>query len=124
MLQKVGWLYLIENFNSYDKEITKSFSRSFDGMEVEIGDIKFAVIESFIAEATKLPMLGERWFKNKEFHDESWKVILKYLGMDTLVFRKGIPISALKNKWSSMLLILQKFITCEGRFGSMYVYHI
>ena len=23
-----------------------------------------------------------------------------------------------------MLLILQKFITCEGRFGCMYVYHI
>lgn len=44
--------------------------------------------------------------------------------MDTSVFRKGIPISALKGKWSSMLLILQKFITCEGRFGFMYVYHI
>ena len=23
-----------------------------------------------------------------------------------------------------MLLILQKFITCEGRFGTLYVYHI
>ena len=44
--------------------------------------------------------------------------------MDTSVFRKGILISALKNKWSNMLSILQKFITCEGRFGSMYVYHI
>ena len=93
-------------------------------MEVEIGDIKFVVTDSFIAEATELPRLGERWFKNKEFHDESWKVILKNLGMDTSVFRKGIPISALKGKWSSMLLILQKFITFEERFGSMYVYHI
>lgn len=44
--------------------------------------------------------------------------------MDVIVFRKGIPISALKNKWGNMLLILQKFITCEGRFGFMYVYHI
>lgn len=44
--------------------------------------------------------------------------------MDTSFFRKGIPISALEGKWSSMLLILQKFITCEGRFGSMYVYHL
>ena len=51
-------------------------------------------------------------------------MILKNPGMDVTVFRKGIPISALKNKWSSMLLILQKFITCEGRFWSMYVYHI
>lgn len=44
--------------------------------------------------------------------------------MDISVFRKGIPHSALKNKWSSMLLILQKFIICKGRFGSMYAYHI
>ena len=44
--------------------------------------------------------------------------------MDVSVFRKGIPISTLKNKWRNMLLILKKFITCEGRFGCMYVYHI
>ena len=64
------------------------------------------------------------WFKNKEFHSESWKVILKNPGMDTSVFKKGIPNSALKNKWRNMLLILQKFIICEGRFGCKYVYHI
>lgn len=44
--------------------------------------------------------------------------------MDVSIFRKEIPISALKSKWRSMLLILQKFITREGRFGCMYVYHI
>ena len=62
--------------------------------------------------------------KKKEFHGESWKVILINLGMDVIVFRKGIPVSALNNKWGTMLLILQKFITCEGIFGFMYVYHI
>lgn len=123
MLEKVKWLCFIEKFDDYHKEITKSFARSFDGMEVEMGDIKFAVTESFISEETELPRLGERWFKNKEFHDESWKVILKNPSMDVTVFKKGIPISSLKKKWSNML-IFQKFITCEGRFGSMYVYHI
>ena len=44
--------------------------------------------------------------------------------MDTSVYKKGIPSSALKNKWRNMLLILQNFITCEGRFGCMYVYYI
>ena len=106
MLQKAGWLNFIEKFYGYHKEITKYFSRSFDGTKVEIGDIKFAVTKSYIAEATKLPRLGERWFQNKEFHSESWKVILRNPGMDVAVFRKGIPISALKNKWRSMLLIL------------------
>lgn len=124
MLQKAGWLKFIEKFGGFHKEITKYFARSFDGTKVEIGDIMFVVIESFIIEAIELPIHGERWFKNKEFHSESWKVILKNPGMDIFVFRKGIPISACKSKWKSMLLILQKFITYEGRFGCMFVYHI
>ena len=44
--------------------------------------------------------------------------------MDVSIFRKGIPSTALKSKWRNMLLILQKIITCEGRFGTMYDYHI
>ena len=62
MLQKAGWLNFIEKFDGYHKEFTKSFARSFDGTEVEIGDIKFAVTKSFIVEATELPRQGERWF--------------------------------------------------------------
>ena len=77
-----------------------------------------------MVEATELPRHGEIWLKIREFHGESWKVILKNPGMDVSVFRKGIPNLALKSKWRNMLLVLQKFITCEGRFGCMYVYHI
>ena len=59
LLQRVGWLNFVKKFNGFHKEITKSFSRSFDGSEVEIGDIKFTITESFIAEATELPRRGE-----------------------------------------------------------------
>ena len=114
MLQKAGWLNFIENFDGYHKEIIKSFARSFDGTDVEIGDINFAVIKSFITEATKLPRHGERWFKNNEFHSESWKLILRNPGMDVSIFRKGIPISALKSKWWNMLLVLQKLSLVRG----------
>ena len=116
MLQKARWLKFIEKFDGFHKEITKSSVGYFDGTEVENGDIKFTVTETFIVEATELPRVGERWFKNKEFHSESWKFVLKNPCMDTYVFRKGIPSSTLKNKWRNMLLILilQNFITCEG----------
>ena len=69
MLQKSRLLKFIEKFDGFHKEITKSFARSFDGTEVEIGDIKFAVTDSSMTEATELPRHGERWFKNKEFHN-------------------------------------------------------
>lgn len=45
-------------------------------------------------------------------------------GMDISVFKRGILVSTLKEKWTSLLLIILKFITCEGRYDSMYMYHI
>ena len=88
MLQKAGWLNFIEKFDDYHKEITESFARSFDGTKVEIGDIKFAVTKSSIAKAIELMRQGEIWFKNKEYHGEYWKEIIRNLGMDVIVFRK------------------------------------
>ena len=108
MLQKGKWLNFIEKFDDCHKEITNSFARSFDGIEVEIGDIKFAVTESFIEEETEPLRHRERWFKNKEFHGESWKVILRNPSMDVTIFKNAIPILALKNKWSNMLLFIAK----------------
>lgn len=50
--------------------MTKCFTGDFYGVIVEIGDIKFTVIESFIAEATRVPRIGEKWFKNKGIEKE------------------------------------------------------
>lgn len=44
----------MEKFDCFNKEVTKSFARAFDGIEIEIGDIKFAMTKSLIVEATKL----------------------------------------------------------------------
>ena len=65
MLQQIGWLQFLEKFNGFHKEVTKTFARSFQGTEVEVGDVKFTVTEVFIAEATRLFRNGERWFKTE-----------------------------------------------------------
>ena len=124
ILRKARWLQFIQKFKGHNKEVTKTFARSFNGVEVEIGDIKFLVTEESIAAATKLPQEGERWFKNKNFDERAWRIILHNPGMDITIFKRGIPVSALEEKWTSLLFIIQKFITCEGWFGSMYMYHI
>ena len=76
ILKKAKWLRFIQKFRGYHKEVTKAFSRSFNGLEVEIGDLKFAVNEASIASATELLQEGERWFKNKSISDEAWRTIL------------------------------------------------
>ena len=92
-------------------------------MEAEIGDIKLAVTKCMTAEATSFPRHSEKWFKNRGIDSKDWRVFLKNPSMDTTVYKKGIPSSALKSKWRNLFLVLQKFITCEGRFGAMYMYH-
>jgi len=122
-LQKAKWLKFIQKFKGYHKEVTKAFARSFNGNKVEIGDLQFTVTESSLAQAAAFPRTGERWFKNRSVEDQEWKKILKNLGMDTTIFTKGIPVSVIKEEWTALLLLVQKFFTCEGRFGIMYVYH-
>lgn len=52
MLRKARWLQFIQKFRGHNKEVMKIFARSFNSMEVEIGDIKFPIIEASIAVAT------------------------------------------------------------------------
>jgi len=123
LLKKVKWLRFIQKFKGHNKEITKAFARYFNNKVVEIGYLKFTVTEASIAAATDLPQEGEHWFKNKILDEQAWKVILRNPGMDVTVFKKGIRVHALKEEWATLLLIIQKFITCEGCFGAMYMYH-
>ena len=124
-LQKANWLQCIQKFRGYHREVTKAFARSFRDKDnqVEIGDLKFTVTESSIAQATSLPQTGEIWFKNRSVQDQQWKKILKNPGMDTSIFTKGIPVTYVKEEWTTLLLLVHKFFTCEGRFGVLYVYH-
>ena len=122
-LQRAKWLKFIQKFNGYNKEVTKAFARSFDGKTVEVGDLQFTITESTLATATNLPKKRERWFKNKTVEDQEWRNMLKNLGMDTSIFTKGIPVRIIKEEWTSLPLLVQKFLTYEGRFGVMYVYH-
>ena len=43
VLQKARWISFVEKFEGFHKDVTKSFSRAFDEMEVEITDVKFAI---------------------------------------------------------------------------------
>jgi len=37
---------------------------------------------------------------------------------------KGIPRSWLVHPWDEIVYVIQKFITCEGRYRIMFFYHI
>ena len=55
ILRKAWWLQFIQKFRGYNKEVTKTFARSFNGVEVEVGDLRFSITEASIAAAMELP---------------------------------------------------------------------
>jgi hypothetical protein len=53
----------LEKFRGHHEGISLSFAQTYDGENVQLGDVKLKIIEATIAEATSLPMIGERYFK-------------------------------------------------------------
>jgi hypothetical protein len=73
------------------------------------------VSEASIAAAARLPTDGEKWFKNQTITNAEINQFLKpeYQNPD---WRKGIPRRWLKDEWDDLLKMVQKYITCEGRY--------
>ena len=61
--EKMGWAHFSRRFDGHHVEITKMFAMSFEDDKVRIGGFEFVINEDKIVEATKLPQVGERWFK-------------------------------------------------------------
>jgi hypothetical protein len=126
ILQKfknVGWYEFCCTFQGYHEDISMIFSQNFDGYETILGNLLIHVTEHFIAAACRVSMYGERWWKKDklpanlvnqflvpEHHDPDWS--------------QGIPHKWLKEEWKTALAIIQRYITCEGRFSTIHCYHI
>jgi hypothetical protein len=37
---------------------------------------------------------------------------------------KGLPVTMLKQQWHDLLMIIKQFITCEGRYGFVFLHHL
>jgi hypothetical protein len=99
------------------------FSQNFDGFEVVIGKLLMMVTEHSIARACRFPIGGERWW-NKEI------VVMEFLNQFLILekqnpnWKKRIPHSWIIKEWHTALIIIHRYITCEGRFSLVYIYHI
>jgi hypothetical protein len=87
-----------------------------------VGHIQLEVIEDFLSQATRLPTSRQMWFKNSKVEEVSWTLFFtsqKINGCD-----KGMPVSLLKARWHGLLAVLKQFVTCEGCFGLVFLYHL
>ena len=102
--------------------MAESFALYFDGSKALIGREEFRVDEALIAEVAELPRTGEKWFKTTITKDEKLR---SYLNPEhkNVVWKKIIPSTWLEEKWQQLLKAILVYITCEGRYNGLMIYH-
>jgi hypothetical protein len=117
-----GCYEFCKKVQSSHQQVAEAFSLSFDGRKAVIGKDEFLVDETLIAEVTELPRTGENRFKTTVTKEVEFRSYLKP-EHKCLIWKKDIPMSFLEEKWQHLLKSILVYITCEGRYNRVMIYH-
>lgn len=121
-LENSGWLVFIQRFEGFNLSVAQQFALTFDGYMAKVGDIQLELNEEFLISAIGLPATGQRWFKNSKVDKVSWPLL--FTSRKIVSCDRGIPITALKPRWHDLWAIVKQFVTCEGHYGLVFLYHL
>jgi hypothetical protein len=122
MFKDAGCYNFCKKLQSFHQQVAEAFALNFDGKKAIIGRDEFEIDEALIAEVTELPTTGEKWFKTTVIKNVEFRTYLKpeHRG---LIWKKDIPVSFLEEKWQQLLKAIMVYITCEGRYNRVMIYH-
>jgi hypothetical protein len=106
----------------YHQATAEAFAKTFDGNRARVGSVEIAVNEEFIAAATGLPTTGQRWFKTTAPKNQDFRFYLKD-GYKHKAWNKGMLVSYLDEEWQDLFKAIQLYITSEGRYDKLMMYH-
>ena len=122
-LRSVGWFYFFGSVSGYNVELTKYFSKNYwSNSSMNFQTLNFKVSEVTIIEATCLSIEGEWWFKNHLFEIDL--ILYLFPGYEKLYWSKGIHLNNVKQEWRDVLSIVHGYIAYEGRFATVFRYHL
>jgi hypothetical protein len=122
LFRDAGCYNFCKKLQSSHQQVAEAFALTFDGRKAVIGQDEFQVDEALIAEVTELPRTGENWFKTTVTKDIEFRSYLKP-EHKCLVWKKDIPMFFLEEKWKHLLKSILVYITCEGRYNRVMIYH-
>ena len=84
--------------------------------------VTFTVSPSIIADATRIPNVGEKWYKAHDLDEHYYEPYINPRYRSEV--KRLFPFRFLEDKYVPMMKIIMKYFTCEGRFSRLYTYHI
>jgi hypothetical protein len=121
-LEEFGWLPFIRKFDGYNPSMARHFALTFDGCRAKVGDVQLEIDEKFLSLATGLPVVGQRWSKNCKVEDVPWTLLFQSRKVSSC--DKGLLANMLKQCWHDLFMVIKQFITCKGRYGFVFLYHL
>ena len=121
-LEEFGWLPFIRKFDGYNITVARQFELSFDGCWAKVGDVQIEITEQFLSLATSLPVSGQKWSKSCKVDDVPWTLLFRSHKVSSC--DRGLPTKMLKPRWYDLLMIIKRFVTCEGRYGFIFLFHL
>jgi hypothetical protein len=71
---------------------------------------------------TGLPAKGQKWSKSCKVDDVPWTLMFQSRTVKSC--DRGLPTKMLKPRWYDLLMIIKRFVTCEGRYGFIFLFHL
>jgi hypothetical protein len=106
----------------YHQAIAETFAKSYDGKKATVGSLELIVDEAAIASATGLPRTGQSWFKTTVTKNLDFRSYLK-TEFRSITWKKSIHVSYLEEEWQVLFKGIQLYVTSEGRYDKLMLYH-
>ena len=98
----------------FHHELARLFVTHLYKGQVTLASVSFTLSPTTISEATGIPNVGQQWNKGKYVDREYYEPYIKarYHSKISNVF----PFKYLEDRFASLMKIIIKYFTCEGRF--------
>ena len=111
----------VQDVKSY-LPLTRLCALRLQGKQFQLAGLDFKFSPRSIYRATKIPYVGEKWFKQSYLDPEQYEPFLKPEHRDACP--SIFPLSYLLTSYAPLMKIIMKYFTCEGRFSRVYAYHV
>jgi hypothetical protein len=121
-LEDSGWLTFVQRFEGFNLFFAQQFTLTFDGCRAKVGDVQLEINEEFISSTTGLASMDQRWFKKSKVEEVPWPLL--FISRKVTSCDRSMSISMLKPRWHDLLMVVKQFVTYEGRYGLVFLYHL
>jgi hypothetical protein len=123
ILHCLGWTKYFNRLQGYDTNITLTFFQNLQGGVSMVRDIQILVTEEIIAEVTGLPNEGIQWTGKYTTLKEVMESFVE--PREELDKKgKGLNPNALREPWRELEGVIQRYITCDGRYNVVRPCHL